>query len=155
MLTQMITIPGQHDPESRSIDAYITWCPWEKPHINNSLVAMNPTIESKPEISHFDEARDDVYDGHDHKEATQHVVMKSSLDRLSVFQAMRMYKRVVGIAMLAAFSASLDGYRKHANAGLSTHRLIVRDQLERFDRCEQGFHPNHGLRGSKDKDHGL
>ena len=46
------------------------------------------------------------------KDVPLQTVMKSSLDRLSVFQAMRVYKRVVGVAMLAAFSASLDGYRE-------------------------------------------
>lgn len=40
------------------------------------------------------------------------MLMKSSLDHMSVWQAMRVYKRAVFIALLAAFSASLDGYRE-------------------------------------------
>jgi len=39
-------------------------------------------------------------------------LMRSKADELSVWQSVRVYKRVGVIAMLAAFSASLDGYRK-------------------------------------------
>lgn len=51
-----------------------------------------------------DEA-DDVLKG-------QAVQMMTSLDTLTVWQALRVYKKVAIIAMIAAFSASLDGYRK-------------------------------------------
>lgn len=40
------------------------------------------------------------------------VVMKSSLDKLPFFKALKVYRRVVLVAMLGAFSASLDGYRE-------------------------------------------
>lgn len=40
------------------------------------------------------------------------LLMRSKLDDLSVWQSVRRFKRVGCIAMLAAFSASLDGYRK-------------------------------------------
>ena len=72
---------------------------------------MNSSTENKTEISHFDDAKHEMYDGAE-KEVPHPAIMKSSLDRMSVYQAMRVYKKVVGIAMLAAFSASLDGYRE-------------------------------------------
>jgi SP family general alpha glucoside:H+ symporter-like MFS transporter len=38
-------------------------------------------------------------------------LMRSKADELSVWQSVRLYKRVGVIAMIAAFAASLDGYR--------------------------------------------
>lgn len=38
-------------------------------------------------------------------------VMRSNLDNLSIWESLRRYKVVTMIAMAAAFSASLDGYR--------------------------------------------
>lgn len=70
---------------------------------------MNAQLEDKVTVDHHDQ-HDAVESKGDDRHATQ-AIMKSSLDRLSVFQAMRVYKRVVLIAMMAAFSASLDGYR--------------------------------------------
>lgn len=65
----------------------------------------------KPEISHVD----NVYDDHDHDELKQTYEappqMKSSMDDLTTWQALKTYKRVSVICMLAAFSASLDGYQ--------------------------------------------
>lgn len=40
------------------------------------------------------------------------LVMRSQEDDLSIWQSVRRYWRVGYIAMLAAFSASLDGYRE-------------------------------------------
>lgn len=45
-------------------------------------------------------------------EKGQPVLMRSSLDNVSVWQAAKIYKRITAICMLAAFSASLDGYRE-------------------------------------------
>lgn len=39
-------------------------------------------------------------------------VMRSEVDNLSVWESLRRYKVVSLVAMCAAFSASLDGYRK-------------------------------------------
>lgn len=38
-------------------------------------------------------------------------VMRSTLDNLSIWESLRRFKVVTMIAMAAAFSASLDGYR--------------------------------------------
>lgn len=83
-------------------------------------------------------------------------VLRSSFDDLSVWQSVRRFKYVGSIAMVAAFSASLDGYRK---SGLEHHRSLMdldgvaakkrtawltytpRDQPERRNRIEQGLHP--------------
>lgn len=83
--------------------------------LSSTPLNMN-TSDIKAEISHIDDAKVDHYNGTDEEEPVHTVVMKSSLDRMSVFQAMRVYKRVVGVAMLAAFSASLDGYRESDNS---------------------------------------
>jgi len=62
----------------------------------------------KPEVMHTE----DVEYDEDTKPQVQHVVqMKSSLDDLSTWQAIKRYKRICIICMLAAFSASLDGYQ--------------------------------------------
>ena len=45
-------------------------------------------------------------------EKGQPVLKKSALDRLSPWRAMLSYKRVSLVCMMAAFSASLDGYRE-------------------------------------------
>jgi hypothetical protein len=70
----------------------------------------------------------------------QPVQLTSHLDTLSVWQAVRVYKRVTLVAMVAAFSVSLDGYRSSKQSQAVDHPLIqFRDQPERFDRCQQGF----------------
>lgn len=53
-----------------------------------------------------------VHDIDNALEKNQPVQMKSSLDHLSVWQAALAYKRVTLLCFVAAFSASLDGYRK-------------------------------------------
>lgn len=47
-------------------------------------------------------------------------IMRTKEDDLSVWQSVRRYKWVSVLAMLAAFSASLDGYRKY-QLGRSDH----------------------------------
>lgn len=42
-------------------------------------------------------------------------LMKSGLDHLSPWKAIFVYKRVTLVCLLAAFSASLDGYRELAS----------------------------------------
>jgi hypothetical protein len=39
-------------------------------------------------------------------------VMRTAEDDLSIWQGVRRYKLATALAMIAAFSASLDGYRK-------------------------------------------
>jgi hypothetical protein len=63
-----------------------------------------------------------THPGDDHKVDIEHVArkedmgpavqMKSSMDKVPVFEALVKYKRVALWSMLAAFSASLDGYRE-------------------------------------------
>jgi hypothetical protein len=48
----------------------------------------------------------------DRKPETEGAVLRSAIDDVSPWQAAKLYKRVLCISMLAAFSASLDGYRK-------------------------------------------
>lgn len=42
-------------------------------------------------------------------------IMRSKVDDLSVWQSIRQYKVIGVVAMAAAFSASLDGYRMFCN----------------------------------------
>lgn len=71
-------------------------------------------IEAKPTLHHVDAPVGDqlVEEIDKALEKGQPVQMKSSLDKLSVWQALKAYKRVSALCMFAAFSASLDGYRK-------------------------------------------
>lgn len=47
-------------------------------------------------------------------------VMRSQVDDISVWKTARQFKVASLIAMTAAFSASLDGYRKSSRSGHST-----------------------------------
>jgi hypothetical protein len=64
----------------------------------------------KPEAVHIDNID---YDGDITKESIPSpiVQMKSSLDDLSTWQAIKRYKRICSICLLAAFAASLEGYQ--------------------------------------------
>lgn len=48
-------------------------------------------------------------------------VMRSEVDNLSVWESLRRYKIVSLVAMCAAFSASLDGYRKPQTANSASY----------------------------------
>lgn len=53
-------------------------------------------------------------------------LMRSKLDNLTVWKSVGRYKNVAVIAMIAAFSASLDGYRE-----ISTLRNVKTDLTDR------------------------
>ena len=75
---------------------------------------------------------------------TKGPVMRSKSDDLSVWQSARRFKLVSGIAMCAAFCASLDGYRNSSTPlDLNDKRLIgmYRNQSQWGDRVKQGIHP--------------
>ena len=55
-------------------------------------------------------------------------VMRTKADDLTIWQSVRRYKRVSVLAMTAAFSASLDGYRKL----LVTWSPSLEDMLTRY-----------------------
>lgn len=60
---------------------------------------MDLTPDNKPQVTHEENYKD------------QHVVLRSEADNIRPWRAMLLYKRVVAVLMLAAFSASLDGYQ--------------------------------------------
>jgi hypothetical protein len=67
----------------------------------------------KDDVLHVESNRRDIVAEIDQALAKgQPVLMKSSLDKMSVWQAAMAYKRVSLMCMAAAFSASLDGYRE-------------------------------------------
>lgn len=66
----------------------------------------------KPEIAHVDDIE---YDEETKPQPVQVVQMKSVLDDLSTWQAIKRYKRICTLCMLAAFSASLDGYQSRCD----------------------------------------
>lgn len=75
-------------------------------HAITYLAAMLP----RPEAETIEmRTNQDMARSASHAEAP---VMRSKLDDLSVWQSVRRFKKVGLIAMLAAFAASLDGYRK-------------------------------------------
>lgn len=68
--------------------------------------------EDKDVIHHVEAHGQDMVEEIDHALAKgQPVLMKSSLDRMTVWQAAAAYKKTTLLCMAAAFSASLDGYR--------------------------------------------
>ncbi|KAM0550681.1 hypothetical protein ACHAPJ_008745 [Fusarium lateritium] len=54
------------------------------------------------------------------------LLMRSKLDDLSVWQSVLRFKRVGCIAMLGAFSASLDGYQINLNGGIVSNPGFIR-----------------------------
>lgn len=83
-----------------------------------------------------------------------HALMRSKVDDLSVWESLRRFKLVAGIAMIAAFSASLDGYREcppsypMLSSDTRKNGLIIeprcRNQSQRWHRGQQGIHPADG-----------
>ncbi|KAF4123598.1 Sugar (and other) transporter [Geosmithia morbida] len=53
-------------------------------------------------------------------------VLRSSIDNLSVWKSVGRFKKVGFIAMLAAFSASLDGYQINLNGGIVSNKGFIR-----------------------------
>lgn len=53
-------------------------------------------------------------------------LMRSKADDLTVWQSVRLYKRVWLIAMAAAFCASLDGYQINLNGGIVANKGFIR-----------------------------
>lgn len=81
-------------------------------------------------------------------------VMRTKEDDLGVWQSVRRYKWVSTLAMIAAFSASLDGYRKYQLVLELVHYdplSVNRNQSEWWHRRQQGIHSSNGY--SWDKDH--
>lgn len=71
------------------------------------------------------------------------VQMKSTMDRISVWQAVKTYRRVSMICMAAAFSASVDGYREFLplNKGKEGHprgNSEAGEWRRALQRCGQG-----------------
>ncbi|KIA75552.1 hypothetical protein HK57_00692 [Aspergillus ustus] len=53
-------------------------------------------------------------------------LMRSNMDNLSIWESLKRYKTVTGIAMAAAFSASLDGYQINLNGGVVSNKGFIR-----------------------------
>ena len=70
--------------------------------------------DDKPEVFHVDRVDPDptMDDANMAMAKGQIVQFRSELDDMSVWQAAKYYKRIWILCMLAAFSASLEGYRK-------------------------------------------
>lgn len=80
-------------------------------------------------------------------------VMRTKEDDLGVWQSVRRYKWVSTLAMIAAFSASLDGYRKYQLVLELVHYdplSVNRNQSEWWHRRQQGFHSSDGHPWDKD-----
>lgn len=63
---------------------------------------MSAAVEKKEEIAH---------DDYPEKGGEGEVQLKSTLDRLSFWQAVSVYRKTVGICFIAAFCAATDGYQ--------------------------------------------
>ncbi|KAL4865321.1 hypothetical protein BDV12DRAFT_211105 [Aspergillus spectabilis] len=51
--------------------------------------------------------------------------MRSKLDDLSIWESVRRFKIITSVAMLAAFSASLDGYQINLNGGIVSNKGFI------------------------------
>ena len=69
---------------------------------------------------------DDVDNKHEKDSEPQQI---QAFDKLSVWQAAKMYRKIGLVCFLAAFSASLDGYQGRFNLSMSRrrHTLIIKD----------------------------
>ena len=93
----------------------LNWRVKSKESLPQIMAAITPVhldeMKTAPDISHIDNAH--IVEEIDRAlEKGQPVLMKSVLDKVGVWQAVKTYKRVSLICMAAAFSASLDGYRE-------------------------------------------
>lgn len=80
-------------------------------------------------------------------------VMRTKEDDLGIWQSVRRYKWVSTLAMIAAFSASLDGYRKYQLVFELAHYNplnVNRNQSKWWHRRQQGFHSSDGQPWDKD-----
>ena len=69
-------------------------------------------IENKHEIEHVNPPIELVRSiTGDVKERDEPAVQRQELDKLTVFQAARRYRKVGLLCLIAAFSAALDGYQ--------------------------------------------
>lgn len=53
-------------------------------------------------------------------------IMRTKEDDLGIWQSVRRYKWVSALAMMAAFSASLDGYQINLNGGIVANKGFIR-----------------------------
>lgn len=67
-------------------------------------------------------ARTETMDGETTKKGA--LLMRSNADDLSIWQSVRQYKSLGIVAMAAAFSASLDGYRMETPFLLSCSKIM-------------------------------
>ncbi|KAJ6011993.1 hypothetical protein N7522_002348 [Penicillium canescens] len=61
-----------------------------------------------------------------HIEKANIPIMRTKEDDLGVWQSVKRYKRVSALAMIAAFSASLDGYQINLNGGIVANKGFIR-----------------------------
>ncbi|RSH89198.1 hypothetical protein EHS25_002310 [Saitozyma podzolica] len=82
--------------------------------------------EDKDVIHHVEAHGQDMVEEIDHALAKgQPVLMKSSLDRMTVWQAAAAYKKTTLLCMAAAFSASLDGYQINLNGSIVANKGFI------------------------------
>ncbi|GFF87219.1 hypothetical protein IFM61606_06643 [Aspergillus udagawae] len=86
--------------------------------MTRSVEIAKPQVDN---IEHFHPAATDSATG---KEAAP--LMRSKEVDLTVWQSVRRYRTVAVIAMVAAFSASLDGYQINLNGGIVSNKGFIR-----------------------------
>lgn len=100
---------------------------------NKNSTSMDERVDEKAIDSHVEDV----------SPAAATMPMRSKSDDLSVWQSMMKYKFVGVVAMSAAFSASLDGYRENFRAFQTAihHADPSRDHTQRRHRFQQRLHP--------------
>lgn len=96
-------------------------------HDAASIVALDEDTKSdyKAEVDHVEDANNTTRDAaaiiHESPPA-----LRSKIDNLAVFTALKTYRFTALICMAAAFSASLDGYQGHLNSSIVSNKGFIR-----------------------------
>lgn len=105
-------------------------------HQQNRNIFSDNMATEKPDFQMVETHGDDT------KRDVHHQPIRTDQDNLGVLAAVKQYKRVAAICMLAAFSASLEGYRECQLHAQDLQWLTRRrGQLERINHLQQGIHP--------------
>lgn len=95
-------------------------------------------MSDKHDLSALDEKNEYAHDDYTHQEAGSaidstgvdraagHVQLKSSLDNLPIWEALKTYKKISAIALLAAASAALDGYQLNLSGGIVANKGFIK-----------------------------
>lgn len=84
------------------------------------------TLDEKDEYVHDEGAYNGTAASVVEQNLGGHTQLKSSLDNLSILEALKAYKKISAIAFLAAVSAALDGYQLNLSGGIVSNKGFIK-----------------------------